>query len=313
MKLSVCIATWSRKEKLKEIIELLENQSMPRDQYEIVVVDSKSPDGTNVLMQDICKEYENVVYIEDAKNILAVKRNVGIDNSTSDIIVFIDDDVYPGHRFVESHYLANKNNTDTFYCGQIRFPKELCKKSNYYRFRDQQHLNKDDVNRELPFNNIVVMNLSFRKEFIERVGKVDERFLGYGCEDIEFGYRVIKSGYKIKYLESAVAIHKEDSSDIVSYGKKLYKTGLYGTRVLQRVCPEAWSSLSSRRKKWIGAVASRKIVSEPLAAYLKLTDSNPKMYSYFLFKLYLYSCMNKGKRDQSKYPELDYSTITKGW
>lgn len=237
MKVSICIATWLRKTKLKEIIELLEHQSLQRDLYEIIVIDSNSPDGTNALMEDFCKTYNNIKYIRDSKNILATKRNLGIENASGDIIVLMDDDVYPDQDFVLSHYTANENNKDTFYCGQIRFPYELCQKSNYYRFRDQQHLSVNDSNKVLAFNKIVAMNLSFKKEFIEQTGSFDERFVGYGCEDIEFGYRIIQNGYKLEYLEDALAIHMEDCADILEYGKKLYKSGLYGHRVLKTVCP----------------------------------------------------------------------------
>lgn len=312
MKISVCIATWNRKNKLKEIIHLLENQSLNPDEYEIIVVDSNSPDGTNILMYELCKIHSNIKYIENAKNVLAVKRNVGIENASSDIIVFIDDDVYPEYGFVEAHYNANLNNSDTFFCGQIRFPQEECEMSNYYRFRDRQHLSAKDKGRELPFNNIVVMNLSFRKEFILKVGMVDERFLGYGCEDIEFGYRIIKSGFKLKYLDSALAIHREDSSNIIMYGKKLYKSGLYGNRILTRICPEA-ALETSKGKRIIGYMLSNQIVFRVLGKYLLSTDSKAVLYSYILFKIYLYSCSFRGRKDQSKYSELNYEDISKGW
>lgn len=311
MKVSVCIATWCRKEKLKEIILLLENQSMKRNEYEIIVVDSFSYDGTKMVMKDLCKQYENIVYIEDAVNVLAAKRNVGIENAKSEIIVFLDDDVYPSYDFVEAHYNANKNNEDTFFCGQIRFPQELCKKSNYYRFRDCQHLSSKDVGKNLEFNKIVVMNLSFKKKFISNVGKVDERFIGYGCEDIEFGYRVKKYGYKIKYLEEAKAIHKEDSSDIVSYGVKLYKSGLYGDRTLKKICPELEKAITLPRM--FGFLLSTKIVSSILSKILLRNDCNPHKYCYLLYKVYIYSRFYKGKRDQKKYQELNVNMIKKGW
>ena len=312
MNISVCIATWSRKNKLQEIIELLENQSMPREEYEIIVVDSCSPDGTDDLMSCLCAKFNNIKYIKDAANVLAVKRNVGIENSSSDIIVFMDDDVYPSNTFIESHFRANMDNKDTFYCGQIRFPEELCELSNYYFFRDSQHLKKKDSSKDLPFNNIVVMNLSFRKSFIGKTGKVDERFLGYGCEDIEFGYRVVKAGFKLRYLDEALAIHKEDSSDIVSYGKKLYKSGLYGDRVLKRICPEAEKAIN-KGKKLIGFLLSLKPIYKLIEKGLTRNDSNRKKYSYKLFKAYLYSCIYRGKRDQKKFPDLDLNSISKGW
>ena len=61
MKVSICIATWLRKEKIEEIIELLEHQSLQRDLYEIIVIDSNSPDGTDAIMDNFCKKYNNSI------------------------------------------------------------------------------------------------------------------------------------------------------------------------------------------------------------------------------------------------------------
>ena len=312
IKISICIATWSRSKKLKDIINLLEHQTMERSEYEIIVVDSMSPDKTYDVMSAYQKKYDNIKYIRDAKNILAAKRNVGIQNAASEIIVFMDDDVYPCKKFVEAHYNANKNNTNTFYCGQIRFPKEKAAVSNYYYFRDQQHLKSSDTGRSLGFNNIVVMNLSFRKSFIRTTGYVDERFIGYGCEDMDFGYRVKHAGYSIKYLPDALAIHMEDSSDISQYGKKLYKTGLYGERALREFRPEAYDKL---HKKYdvLAPLLSLNIINKMLEKYLLITDKCIILYNYYLYKAYLYSCLYIGRKSQKDFLPLDEYTAAKGW
>lgn len=310
-KVSICIATWKRKEKLNRIILNLEDQTMDPTEYEVIVVDSNSPDGTDILMKDLCAKYPNIVYISDADNILAVKRNVGIRNAKAETIVFMDDDVIPNDAFVESHYIANKNNNDTFFCGQIRFPHDLVNNSNYYCFRDEQHLQDKDIGVDLPFNRIVVMNLSFRKSFIEKVGYVNEEFIGYGDEDIEFGYRVVKSGFKIRYLPNALGIHEEESSGIKEYGRKLYKAGLYGDRILRKECIEAYNALEGKRI--IGYFLAVKPICECIAKYLDKNDTNTNKYSYYLYKMYLYGMSYRGRLDQKKHNELSADMAKTGW
>lgn len=312
IEISICIATWNRKKDLVNIIKLLENQTMDRKQYEIIVVDSCSPDGTGEDVKKLQEEFPNVVYVENAENILAVKRNKGIEVSKSDIIVFMDDDVYPTENFVKAHYEANKDSKNTFFCGQIRFREKLVNESNYYLFRDRQHLSDKDVDVDLTFNKIVVMNLSFRKEFIRKIGGVNEKFIGYGCEDVEFGYRVKKAGFKIKYLPEAKAYHDEKSSTIIEYGTKLYKTGVYGERILKQECPEAYAILYNRYKV-IKSFLRFKTIKNILGNFLLKTDKNRTKYSYLAYKLYLYACLAEGEKAQKSIKKMDLNDAKKGW
>ena len=292
--ISICIATYNRAAKLKEIILLLENQTFDRSNYEIIVTDSYSNDNTKVIVQELTYKYNNIIYKEDCKNVLANKRNEGIKLAKSDIIVFLDDDVYPKENFIEAHYNANKCNVNVFYCGQIRFDSELVKKSNYYRFRDDQHLKDDSIDKDLSFNKIVVMNLSFKKDFIDKVGYVDERFINYGCEDTEFGYRVVHSGYKLRYLRDALAIHREDSRDIVEYSKKIDKNAIYGKTVLQQVNYKVLNELEQLKYDEIN-IKNTILFNWAFCAivkfYLLVTDNISFAYCYILYKYYLF-CVN---------------------
>lgn len=312
VKISACIATWKRADKLKDIILLLENQTIPQADYEIVVVDSKSPDHTKKTVLELQQRFDNIVYVEDADNVLAAKRNIGVERAKGDVIIFMDDDVYPTPGFMEAHLKANSQPERTFFCGQIRFPQEDVDRSNYYYFRDRQHLKEKDIGKDLPFNNIVVMNLSFRKEYFGKTGKVDERFIGYGCEDIEFGWRVKKAGFHLKYLPDALAIHREDSSSIVEYGNKLYKSGLYGARILKEVSPEAYAALSGRVGQ-LGYVLSLKPIQTCLESVLLRTDNERSAYHYKLYKAYLYARSYQGRRDQKKVAPLNLEAVQRGW
>ena len=156
------------------------------------------------------------------------------------------------------------------------------------------------------------MNLSGSRALFEQVGGFDERFIGYGGEDQEFGYRLCKNGYKLRYAEDALAFHLDDAGDIVAYGKKLYKAGLYGNRMLNRVCPEAQISYGWRNLI-VRGILSKPGVKRMLELYLSKTDGNHWLYSYLLFKAYLYSCSYRGKCDQKKNRELTREDASCGW
>ena len=49
-KISVIIPTWKRVDILENVIENLSKQTLAKDQFEVIVCDSNSNDGTEVLI-----------------------------------------------------------------------------------------------------------------------------------------------------------------------------------------------------------------------------------------------------------------------
>ncbi|MBS5038861.1 MAG: glycosyltransferase [Fusobacterium sp.] len=314
MKISVCIATWCRKENLKKIIELLENQTLKQEDYEIIVCDSYSNDGTQKLMKEMCVKYHNVNYINIEKNILATKRNIGIDNSKGEIIIFMDDDVFPECNFLEEHLKAHKNSTNKIFCGKVEFPKEWVNNSNYYRYRDICHDNSKY--NLLPFNRIVVMNMSFKKEEFKKVGYVNEKFIGYGCEDTELGYRIIQKGIELVYLDTAKIIHYEESKSITQFRKKIYRTAKDGMRILKEINPKILENLNSHQKilnnKIYYNILSNCILNKLIEKYLLWTDQFSFCFSKNLYKIYLAYYYIKGLKEQN-FDILTEEKAKKGW
>ena len=63
-RISICISTWCRKRLLEEIIHLLQDQTIHgKVDYEIIVCDSYSHDGTKEVMEELCKRYSNIRYL----------------------------------------------------------------------------------------------------------------------------------------------------------------------------------------------------------------------------------------------------------
>ena len=80
-------------------------------------------------------------------------------------------------------------------------------------------------NKELCFMCVLI-----KYEALEKVGFLDERFVGYGYEDVDYSRRVLQAGLKLGVLDSVVAEHKghsvfrsrEDFGELSEGNKKIY-------------------------------------------------------------------------------------------
>ena len=135
--LSIIICTYNREKFLYDALQHVAVNDFPCEEYEIVLVNNNSTDNTERECQRFKSDFPQVQfrYFVETKQGLSHARNRGIDESSGDILVFLDDD-----SFVKSDYLQNLQNqlskhpeamafggkiTPLFESGDI--PKWLCK------------------------------------------------------------------------------------------------------------------------------------------------------------------------------------------
>jgi glycosyltransferase involved in cell wall biosynthesis len=321
-KLSVTIATYNRKELLAKVLESLSSQSLSKSLYEIIICDSNSSDGTEVFVKTFAlRNKELAIRIVQTENILAAKRNIGVCESRNEVVIFLDDDCVPEGRYLEKYFEifndAKNDVENTIFCGQVRFPSEKIKESNYYRFRDEEgfYISNEYQRVILDFKTIVVMNMAFlRKPYLARIGYVDEDFAGYGFEDQELGWRIQENGFTIIGCD-ALIVHHEPSGNLANYCKKFYHTGRDGGATIWRKCPAAMHKISSLRlldpevhaKKSslykcvisaIRATAFNHQLAGLVSWFLSITDRSTMFYSRAAFRFVLACAYRRGAEDR---------------
>lgn len=122
--ISVVITTYNRSDKIENAIKSVINQTYGN--LEIIVVDDNAK-----LVEErgktrkIISKFKNIKYIENKDNLGgALSRNVGIENSTANILSFLDDDdEYLPDRIEKMYdlYVSHKNdNVGLIYCNCYR-------------------------------------------------------------------------------------------------------------------------------------------------------------------------------------------------
>lgn len=331
---SVIIPTWNRKNALIETLESLYNQSKYPDNFEIIICDSLSKDGTNIKVKEYIQKNstDNLRLINAEHNNVSLKRNLGIQESKYEIVLLLDDDCVPFEDYFSKNILAfQATDNKTILCGEYRVDDSLLKTSNYYRFRDSRnhgsiYENKKKSNTDfLGFQRIVTGNLGFRKEIIikEKI-LFNSSIIGYGFEDVEWGYRLEKAGFRI--LKSNIkVIHNETSMNLSKYKMKWYyaangaiplliKNNLQVAKKLPMFILESGYPMETSKKVYgffIKLFLIKKILKLVEFILIKF-DSNRFFYIPILFKYVLLGAYYEGIKNRGIRYINQYDT-KKGW
>ena len=208
--LSVVIPTYNRLDRLREVLPTLLAQSLPSSAYEIVIADSKSDDGTAQYLADVgMREGERVRYLPGAYAGRGAARNAGIHASRAPVVLFTDADILASRELLERHATghaqASGRRIAIVGCElQVKSLAEYERQRDHPQTRAPLHRSS---RRRLSWLYFLTGNASVRRDDLLRVGCFDERFTGYGHEDLELGYRLQKDGVEILYDPEALNYH----------------------------------------------------------------------------------------------------------
>jgi len=215
MKISVVIGTYNQKENLKMVLESFFSQTLSPNDYEIIVVDSFSSDGTDAMIEHL-KPTCRLNYIRQENKGKSAARNRGADEARAEIILFVDADMLADPDLLYQHLQIHENKKNvcieglTFNLVRQLLPEDLSPNHPQVKPYIKQKLRPF---QKLKWSYFLTGNLSIRKKAFEKAGKFDENFLAYGWEDIELGYRLKNMKIPLIYNPYAVNYHYHFVSD----------------------------------------------------------------------------------------------------
>ncbi len=212
-KVSVIILTKNRRNLLKKCLYSLINQT--NKNFEIILLDEHSEDGTEEMVRKISEKYTNIKLIQRDKKGLGYGRNLGFLSSRGEVIAFIDDDEEAHPDWIKKGVEALDDLNVDIVRGAVYYPDGTL-------FREL----RTDI-MEFP-----TANIFYRKKVIEDVGMFDEQFI-YCSEDVDLGMRAIEKGYKLVLYNEAITYHVHRTSQPIPRLKNLWKTGRF--RAMNRV------------------------------------------------------------------------------
>jgi GT2 family glycosyltransferase len=213
MRASVVIPTYNRLGELRTVVAALQEQARPPDtEFEIVVVDDGSSDGTPDWLA-AHRGGPGFNFVRQPNSGPARARNRGVEEATGDLILFLGDDTEPQPGWLSAHLEGHRLFGDQgpqAVLGYTSFPPEtdspfLCF-INEYGAQFGYLLIEDPGS--VAFNFFYTSNISLPRSELVRLGGFRDDFPAAAWEDIEFAYRAVRDGLRIRYQPGARTIHR---------------------------------------------------------------------------------------------------------
>lgn len=208
--ISVVVPTYNRLETLEHVIPTLLAQDLPASEFEVLVCDSNSSDGTAEYLASVHAQHPNVRHLPGSYTGRAMARNAGIQAAQGEVVLFNDSDILTSPDLLSQHLRHHRERRDIAVVGlevQVKDLEDYAYKRDNPEARSPLH---KPTRKTLPWLYFLTGNASVRREELLRVGCFDESFTGYGHEDLELGYRLERAGLTILYEPNAVNYHCQD-------------------------------------------------------------------------------------------------------
>lgn len=237
---SVIIPVYNDTNGLNSTVNSLIEQDIDPTEYEIIIADNGSNDGTKELALEIQSRYPERVKVvhEDKIQGSYAARTKGLRIALGDLYCFLDADVTVEHDFL-SKVVALFHNGPVDYLGcnvKMRLVKNtLAAKYNYIRgFGVRKAIEKD---KYTPTCCLII-----RCGVMEKVGNFDHRVEGGG--DFEFGERVHEAGFYMDYAEDIIVYHptRWKYSSLITKAKRVGR----GNAELAHYYPDKYRYLYTR-------------------------------------------------------------------
>lgn len=229
MKLSIIITSYNTKDLTKECIESIMNEGSSLD-FEVVVVDNNSKDGSVAGLKLLWRKYKNLKLIENKENAGYTKAsNQGIEAASGEYILLLNPDtVVKRFAFKKLIAFAEKKEDAGVIGARLLNPDGSLQDSCFYfptiknAIREYWLGQKGLFEKYAPKGNkpvevdiIVGAAFLITPKALREVGLLDERYFMF-FEDVDYCRRVRERGLKVYYLPEARVLHYHGES-----GKKI--------------------------------------------------------------------------------------------
>lgn len=205
MEFSVIIPAYNAEKTIDSCIQALLFQSLPREKYEIILVDDGSIDAT----AKIAQTYPVIYHYQKNKG-PAAARNKGTQLSKGKIILFTDSDCVPDHFWIQEMvfpFIANPE------ISGVKGAYKTEQSSLTARFAQAEFEDRFALLEKSSFIDMVdTYSAAFKREVFIESGGFDPLFPVANNEDTELSYRMVSNGHLFVFNSRAFVYHTHPDS-----------------------------------------------------------------------------------------------------
>lgn len=188
---SIIIPTYNGLKHLKNCLNsVIKNTDYPN--YEIIVVDNASSDGTYNFLK---KNFPNIRVVVNKKNVGNTEgMNVGIRSARGNFVMILDNDTEVTKGWLREVVKLAKSDPSIGVCGSLPF---------WYDYRDYAPI----YDGYFQVSAVSGAAMLLKRDLIKEVGLFDASYFAY-YEDTELCWRYILFGYKVVCDSDSIVLHK---------------------------------------------------------------------------------------------------------
>lgn len=214
--ISVIIPTRNRGPLLTDTLTSLRAVDYPADQFEIIVVDDGSSDGTADRVRPFLDDQPpRVRYLRQEPLGLNAARNHGICEARGDIIVFTDDDVELPPGWLRAYAAAVAAHPAAGAYGGPVIPR--LEGDGYPRtcghcgtLEELEAYDRGPTDAEAPW--VIGANMAMPRASFTQVGRFNENIPCWSGDETEWLIRLCRAGQKIQYVAAARLWHRRPTA-----------------------------------------------------------------------------------------------------
>ena len=233
MKLSLIIVTYNSYKYIQKCIQSILDSIEPFDDYEIIIIDNNSKDGTIDIVNNFSNSKIKILKSNDNMGYSAAVNKAIEVTSFEKVLVLNPDTIILENGIVELFERSNRSDVGVVgakllnldgtlqVSSRRHFPtlgilfsyvlrlNKIFNKSRFFGKYNYTHL---DENLETSVDSVSGACMMFSKNLFDSVNGFDEVFFIY-FEDTDFCLKVKDAGLKVLYCPSAKIVHCNDYSD----------------------------------------------------------------------------------------------------
>ena len=240
MPVSMIIPSYNGLELLKRLLPSISISLPSLQDYEVIVVDDGSEDGTESYLRNHFPQIKVITLLPNMG--FGCACNIGVKNARYDLICLLNNDVSLSPNFISETLRAweeNLSRSKKLYAITCKVMKEG--EDTVYQGRTVGHFEKGEVmihpitdEKGSTFFASGVM-MVFQKDTFLELGGFDDLYRPFYWEDVDICYRALKKGYEILYEPQSLIYHKDQGTTVFS---KKGRLSLFFAKMYARIIQE---------------------------------------------------------------------------